>query len=211
MPDAKPTHTEFMDPDMLGLWRSMLPLPGALRLYGGTALALYLNHRASTDFDFATPEPEVGLQFVADIPWLAGAELVGGDGMVDAVWRGGARPVTVTFMECGRMVPMPTREPVLTDSGVAVAHPVDVIASKIEACMNRGHLRDCEDMEAIVEVWPKLFHEAVRSLSARSELVVYGRIAELSEQLPPERRTGLQERLRRLGRSAQGDAWGHGL
>lgn len=200
VPDAKPTYTQFMDPEMLRLWRRIEALPGGLRLYGGTALALYLNHRQSTDFDFATPESVVDLQFVADIPWLAGAELRGGSGMVDAVWHGESRAIMVTFMECGHMVPMPTREPLLTDAGVAVAHPVDIIASKIEACMSRNELRDCEDMEAVVGKWRQWFSEALDTLPGRSEIVVYGRLAEMSEQLPAERCELFQKQLRALGR-----------
>ena len=54
-----PIHTDFMDADMRLVWDGLGPMPGDLRLYGGTALALYRNHRASTDFDFVTPIPGI--------------------------------------------------------------------------------------------------------------------------------------------------------
>lgn len=88
----KPNHDEFMDDEMRKLWYSMGPLPGQLRLVGGTALALYRNHRPSTDFGFATPQTVVDPDFVGQFPWLKGAELKGGPGMVDATIQGETRP-----------------------------------------------------------------------------------------------------------------------
>ena len=104
---ASPTHDEFMDPDMRSLWRRLGHLPGDLRLYGGTALALYLNHRHSTDFGFATPSPVINPKFVGRLPWMAGADLQGGPGMVDATIKGQRRSVKVTFMGCGHLIPTP--------------------------------------------------------------------------------------------------------
>ena len=50
----QPVETGFMNADMRALWERMRGTDAAPRLYGGTALALYINHRRSTDFDFAT-------------------------------------------------------------------------------------------------------------------------------------------------------------
>ena len=58
---------------MRSLWEEMREMPADLRLYGGTALALYLNHRRSTDFDFATPKNAVEMKLCEKIPWLMGA------------------------------------------------------------------------------------------------------------------------------------------
>ena len=57
-----------MDEAMLGLWQQMEELPVDLRLHGGTAIALYLGHRPSTDFDVATPPPEVSPSIAPFIP-----------------------------------------------------------------------------------------------------------------------------------------------
>ena len=70
---AIPACLDFMDADMRLVWERMSAEHlGSLRLYGGTAMALYRNHRKSKDFDFATPCQEVDLDFVAQIPWLSG-------------------------------------------------------------------------------------------------------------------------------------------
>ena len=42
-----PIHTEFMDADMRRIWNGLGPMPADLRLYGGTALALYHVVRAA--------------------------------------------------------------------------------------------------------------------------------------------------------------------
>ena len=91
--NTNPVQEGFMDSDMLGLWACMGPLPGGLRLYGGTALALYLNHRNSTGFDFATTQACVDKDFVGSLPWLAGAEMDGGPGMIDATIKGEQREI----------------------------------------------------------------------------------------------------------------------
>lgn len=205
---ASPTHDEFMDPDMRSLWRRLGRLPGNLRLYGGTALALYLNHRHSTDFDFATPSPVVDPKFVGSLPWMVGADLQGGPGMVDAAVKGERRSVKVTFMECGRLIPAPTRDPMTAPNGVAVAHPADLVAAKIEACLNRGALRDYEDVAAAFDAWPEWTRAASRSLEGRSASAV-GRAlaappAEVEAALQPGARRGLRRLARGLGRGERG-------
>lgn len=165
---TEPAIDHFMDCGMRRLWRSMGPLPGDLRLYGGTGLATYLGHRRSTDFDFATPAPVVDLAFAAGISWLRDARLNGGPGMVDAVVPVGERDVVVTLMECGHLVPMPTMAPRLASNGVAVAHPVDLAAAKMEACFTRGALRDYEDVAEAIQTWPDWCRQAAVSLPGRS-------------------------------------------
>ncbi len=160
----KPNRNEFMDDEMRELWESMGPLPGQLRLYGGTALALYRNHRPSTDFDFATPQAVVDINFVGQFSWLKGAELNGGPGMVDAIIQGKTRDLIVTFMECGSLVPFPSKEPVIASNGVAVAHPIDLVASKMAACISREQKRDYDDMAEAIKAWPEWCRQAVHVL-----------------------------------------------
>ena len=76
----------------------------------------------------------------------------------------------MTFMECGHMVPMPVSEPVKTSNGVAVAHPVDLTAAKLVACMNRSAVRDYEDVAACIKTWPDWTRDAVGVLTAEGKL-----------------------------------------
>lgn len=165
---ATPNRLDSMDADMRLVWERMTAEHlGDLRLYGGTALALYRNHRKSIDFDFATPCAEVDVDFVARIPWLSGCEMQGGPGMVDVRFPAANRAISMTFMECGRLIPMPMRPPLRAANGVAVAHPVDLIAAKVQACFGRGELRDYEDLAEAVQAWPAWSRMACLSLPGR--------------------------------------------
>ncbi len=116
---------------MRRLWDQFGEMPEHLRLHGGTAVALYLGHRRSTDFGFAGPWGQVTRGLVRRIPALREGVIEGGDGMVDVLVPG-ERDVTVTFMEWGRMMPEPVEKPMTADNGVRVAHPVDLVAAKIQ-------------------------------------------------------------------------------
>ena len=191
-----------MDSDMRQLWQSMGPLPGDLRLYGGTALALYLNHRQSTDFDFATPLPIVDPEFVSALPWMKHAILQGGPGMVDAVIEGKHRKLNLTFMETGRLIPLPSQNPLKAPNGVAVAHPEDLVAAKMEACISRGMPRDYQDIVAAFSAWPGLGKTIMYSLPTRSVSSV-GRAlasppADVEAVLDPQSRHQLHQLARQL-------------
>ncbi len=205
---AKPIHDEFMDTEMLGFWQRLEPLPGDLRLYGGTALALYLNHRESTDFNFATPLPVIDLDFIMDLPLMEGAHLEGGLGMVDAVIKGDHRDLIITFMECGHLIPFPVRNPVFAPNGIAVAHPIDLMTAKIEACISRGEKRDYEDIAAAFSAWPGWNDSAIGALPARSVAAV-GRTlatppADVEDELNSDIRCQLRKLARILGRNERG-------
>ena len=155
MNDTPNRAEDFMDSDMLHLWQLMEPMPGDLRLYGGTAIALYLGHRHSTDFDFATPQTVIDKEFVSKLPFMQKArEVMGGRGMIDAVIEGENRDIKITFMECGHLIPMPSQSSIRASNGVLVAHPIDLIVTKIEACFDREQVRDYEDISFAVEAWP---------------------------------------------------------
>ena len=42
------------------------------------------------------------------------------------------RSVTITFLECGWLIPHPTMEPITASNGVLVAHPIDLITTNLE-------------------------------------------------------------------------------
>ena len=166
--DVAPVHDEFMDSDMRALWDAMTPLPGTLRLYGGTALALYLNHRESQDFDFFTSKPDVRHSSIASLPWLAGATLLGGEGTIEATCPGEHRDIKVTFLEVTELVPAPVDPPRFAHNGVAIAAPRDLVRAKLEAICSRGAARDYNDIAAAFRAWPELAAAAFHSLPRRS-------------------------------------------
>ena len=166
---ALPKYDAFMDAGMREFWRSLSgPLPGNLRLYGGTALALYLNHRDSTDFDFVTPDAVIDLDFVGTLGSPLASDMSGVHGMVDAWIDIAHRRVRVTFMESGRLVPDPIKQPIMAANGIAVAHPLDLAATKLEASCSRGLARDYVDVAGMIEAWPELVRSALKVIEARN-------------------------------------------
>ena len=175
-----PHHTHTMDAALRALWLKLAPMPQDLRLYDGTALALYTGHRQSPDLDFATPHGCVDrkmartltgadeeMQFATPtgtvtvsetarmrtLRPLGPAVIRGGDGMVDVVVRT-QRAITISMMECGAVIPHPLHRPRAAPNGVLVAHPVDLVAAKLHAIMTRDAERDFIDLDAAQRHWP---------------------------------------------------------
>ena len=71
----KPNLTILPPPQLL-LWPELDATPEHFTLYGGTALALRLGHRASVDFDFFSNQPFDPDELAAAVPYLKGAERV---------------------------------------------------------------------------------------------------------------------------------------
>ena len=174
----RPDSTGFMDADMRRAWLSMRPSSLDMRLVGGTALALYLNHRRSTDFDFMTPEVgAVDPVAVRDVVGVEFDEIVGGPGMVDARLAGRERSIRFTFMEPNPIMPAPLHPPLTAANGVAVAHPADLIGSKMRAIETRDAVRDYIDLAAAIDAWPQ--HAA--SMAERPDA---GRLVRLLGSVP---------------------------
>jgi Nucleotidyl transferase AbiEii toxin, Type IV TA system len=58
------------------LWPELSATPREFTLYGGTAIALRLGHRASADFDFFGRKEFDPDQLLATVPYLAGAQVL---------------------------------------------------------------------------------------------------------------------------------------
>ena len=156
MLDDTPRHLEFMDNDMRSVWDRLGPMPQDLILSGGTALAMYLNHRQSTDFDFVTEKGEINTNIAYGFPYLEFVpdSIVGGAGMVDAGFLSKTRLVRFNFAESGGFTPHPRYPPNIAESnGVAVLHPKDLMISKTLALVNRYALRDYQDAGAMHTAW----------------------------------------------------------
>ncbi len=158
----KPDKTQFMDKDMLSLWETMKPddLPD-YRLYGGTALALYLNHRKSTDFDFFRTGP-VTREALSSIPWLKSADFKGSRMMVDAVVKGKEREIKFNFISIEEFhVIAPVKTPITAQNGIEVAHPIDILASKLAAITKRKVIRDYMDIAFAHKKLPEELNKAI--------------------------------------------------
>jgi len=131
------------------LWPELSATPQDFTLYGGTAVALRLGHRASADFDFfgrAGFDPD---RLLATVPYLAGARVLQREEntLTCRVTRGG--PVLVSFFglpTIGRIEePAPVEGP-----GIPVASLIDLAGMKASVLQKRAQAKDYIDIDALV-------------------------------------------------------------
>ena len=160
--NLEPVHMDFMDQDMIDLWERMVAHDlKTYRLYGGTALAMYLNHRNSTDFDFFR-DGSVTKAEIEKFTWLRGAQFRGTSGMVDAMMPASKRSITINFISTRSFngIP-PTQSPIRAANGIFVAHPVDILTGKLSAMSRRKEVRDFIDIASAHDVIPDMLQDAI--------------------------------------------------
>ena len=121
-------------------------------LYGGTAVALRLGHRASVDFDFFTERVLDKRATCEAMPVLQSAEILqesAGTLVLSVSSPGMQAPVKVSFfsgIDFGRF-----GEPELTEDGVLrVASLDDLLGTKLKTILDRVELKDYLDIAAMV-------------------------------------------------------------
>jgi hypothetical protein len=167
MPTFKP-RLDVLPPAQRTLWPELRATPDQFTLYGGTALALRLGHRASLDFDFFSRlafDPEA---LADELPFLHGAERVQveSDTLTCRVERGG--PVLVSFfgnLGLGEVAPRERAE----GSLVHVGSLLDIAGTKAAVVQKRAQSRDYLDIDALIRHGIDL----PRALAAAA--IVYGR------------------------------------
>ncbi len=132
------------------LWSELIDLPEAFTLYGGTAIALHVGHRASLDFDFFSTASFAPDRLYASLPFLDGAEVLQSkpDTLTCLVDRGG--PVQVSFFglpSLGR-VAEPLHAP---DNNLKIAALVDLAGMKAATVPQRAEARDYLNIAAILK------------------------------------------------------------
>jgi hypothetical protein len=132
------------------LWPELRDLPSSFTLYGGTAVALYLGHRQSVDFDFFLAEHFEPLTLYRELPVLVGSQVSQAepDTLTCILDRDG--PVQLSFLGVpflGRINPVNRT----TDTGLAVASLLDLGATKASAVQQRPAAKDYIDMDALLQ------------------------------------------------------------
>jgi hypothetical protein len=132
------------------LWEELRQVPGDFVLYGGTAIALYLAHRTSEDFDLFSSRAFSPMDLFAQVPFLAGGTLLqSAPNTVTALFdRQGL--VKVSFfgaLTLGR-VGVPARA---LDIGLAVASKLDLAATKAKVLIERAERKDYLDLAALLK------------------------------------------------------------
>jgi len=147
--DFKP-RLDILPPSQRRLWGELINVPKAFTLYGGTAIALQLGHRASVDFDFFSTVAFAPDPLYASLPFLEGAEVLQSqpNTLTCLVDRGG--PVQVSFFglpSLGR-VAEPLRTP---DNDLKIADLVDLAGMKAATVPHRAEAKDYLDIAAMLE------------------------------------------------------------
>lgn len=126
--------------DALALLGKTQLLPKDTYLAGGSALALYYNHRISVDFDFFTPTHFVGREIIQKLDKIGMFELqeTADKDTLLGLFNG------VKFSLFLYKYPLVSK-PVLY-SNISIVSPEDIAAMKLAAVMDRGTKKDFIDL-----------------------------------------------------------------
>jgi nucleotidyltransferase AbiEii toxin of type IV toxin-antitoxin system len=158
----------MLPPPQLKLWPELGATPEAFTLYGGTALALRLGHRASVDFYFFSNTPFDPDRLASTVPYLKDAERVqiAADTLTCRVDRSG--PVLVSFFGGLSLGQVAVRDQV---QGMAmyVASLLDIAGTKMAVVQKRAEVKDYLDVDALLK------HGVDLSTALAAGNVIYGR------------------------------------
>lgn len=138
-----------LPPAQLRIWEELSATPDMFTLYGGTAIALRLGHRASVDFDFFSSEPFIPAKLREQIPYLRGGRLLqeAPSTLTMGIERGG--PVQMSFfggVNLGQVEPYE----VVSGPSFKVASLVDMAGMKAAVVTQRAELKDYLDLHALL-------------------------------------------------------------
>jgi hypothetical protein len=149
MPASFQPRLDILPPPQRRLWDELSATPSEFILYGGTAIALYLGHRQSVDFDFFGERVLDANNLTLAIPYLAGATITQREPntLSCIVERGG--PVKLSFFGVPRLrrLQQPLRAP---DNGLRIASLLDLAAAKARVVQMRAEARDYLDFDALL-------------------------------------------------------------
>lgn len=145
----KPILT-ILPPALLRLLPELEATPEHFTLYGGTALALRLGHRASVGFDFFSNQPFDPDELAAGVPCLIGAERVqvAPNTLKCRVERNG--PVVVSFfggLGLGQAAPRDRLE----GKRLYAASLLDIAGTKGAVVQKRAEAKDYLDIDALIQ------------------------------------------------------------
>ena len=136
------------------LWPTLRPAPRmGFVLYGGTAIALRLGHRASVDFDFFTDQPLNRAALSASFPFLHRATVLQDtpDTLTALALPSAPNDQQVKVSFFGTLSFGRVGEPELTADGMLqVAALDDLMATKLKVILQRIEAKDYQDIAAMI-------------------------------------------------------------
>lgn len=141
----------ILPPPQRRLWLELAEVPPEFVLYGGTAIALYLGHRPSVDFDFFGNRDFDPDQLISAIPFLADGQVIqkARNTLTSLVDRRG--PVQVSFFGVPGLPRLfdPVR---VSDNGILIASLIDLAGTKVSVVQKRAEAKDYIDIDALITV-----------------------------------------------------------
>ncbi|HMB30936.1 MAG TPA: nucleotidyl transferase AbiEii/AbiGii toxin family protein [Desulfohalobiaceae bacterium] len=132
------------------LWTELAWIPKDFVLYGGTAIALYLNHRQSNDFDFFSSQAFDPFDLKLKLDYLGEYEVYQFHKNSLTISVDKDSPVKISFfgnITVGRLEP-----PLITsDQKMLVASKLDLLAHKLKVILQRVEAKDYIDIAALIE------------------------------------------------------------
>jgi hypothetical protein len=142
---------DTLPPAQQAVWKELSQIPQAFTLYRGTAIALYLGHRESVDFDFFAFQDFDPDRLMRHVPFLKDAEIIQREQntLTCNIHRDG--PVQVSFFGIPgvNIVKPPTIAP---EIGLKIASLVDLAGMKASVVQKRAQLKDYIDIDALISV-----------------------------------------------------------
>jgi nucleotidyltransferase AbiEii toxin of type IV toxin-antitoxin system len=142
-------HLDILPPAQQRLWPELSETPEEFTLYGGTAIALHLGHRASVDFDFFADSPFTPYALLQKVPYLKGATVRRSEPNTLTVTVERGRPVQVSFFGDLNLGQVASAETAIGPS-IKVASLIDLAGFKVAVVTQRAELRDYIDVHALL-------------------------------------------------------------
>lgn len=150
MPATFQPRLDILPSGQRWLWEELAAIPDHFTLYGGTAIALYLGHRESIDFDFFGTEAFDPDHVLNRVPFLRDSEVIQreADTLTCLVDRDG--PVQVSFFGVPGIGQ--AAAPVMAaDIGLKVASLLDLGGMKVSVVQKRAQVKDYLDIDALLQ------------------------------------------------------------
>ena len=151
MPDRFDPKIGVLPKAQQEIWPLLAPASAlSFVLYGGTAVALYLGHRVSVDFDFFRFSPLDKKELENSFVFLNNADTIQESEntlVISAPMPAG--PVNISFF--GGVAAGRINEPLQTrDTKLFVASPDDLLATELKAILDRAEAKDYRDISALL-------------------------------------------------------------
>ena len=131
------------------MWDELSGVPPEFVLYGGTALALHLGHRASLDFGFFGDRSFDPAALASSVPFMASAQITQRtpDTLTGIVDRNGAVKVSFFGVPAIQRLVRPHQ---VRGNGLRVASMLDLAGTKASVVQIRAEARDYIDVDAMI-------------------------------------------------------------